>query len=46
MITNGTTNWHYLAIKNISGILRGITSNHDGDLLFKLLLFMHNKKKT
>ena len=31
MITDGTTNWHYLAIKNISGLLRGITSNHDGD---------------
>ena len=26
MITNGTSNWHYLAIKNISGLLRGITS--------------------
>ena len=31
MITDGTTNWHYLAIKNISGLLRGITSNHNGD---------------
>ena len=31
MITDGTTNWHYLAIKNISGLLRGITSSHDGD---------------
>ena len=29
MITDGTSNWHYLAIKNIS--LRGITSNHNGD---------------
>ena len=25
MITDGTNNWHYLAIKNISGLLRGIT---------------------
>ena len=25
MITDGTSNWHYLAIKNISGLLRGIT---------------------
>ena len=31
MITDGKTNWHYLAIKNISGLLREITSNHDGD---------------
>ena len=32
MITDGDTNWHYLPIKNISGLLRGITSNHNGDL--------------
>ena len=31
MITDGTTNWHCLVIKNISGLLRGITSNQDGD---------------
>ena len=31
MITDGSTNWHYLAIKNISGLLKGITSNHNGD---------------
>ena len=31
MITAGTSNWHYLAITNISGLLRGITSNHNGD---------------
>ena len=30
MITDGTSNWHYLAIKNISGLLREITSNHNG----------------
>ena len=31
MITDGPSNWHYLATKNISGLLRGITSNHNGD---------------
>ena len=31
MITDGTSNWHYFAIKNLSGLLRGITSNHNGD---------------
>ena len=31
MTTDGDTNWHYLAIKSISGLLRGITSNHNGD---------------
>ena len=31
MITDGTGSWHYLAVKSISGLLRGITSNHNGD---------------
>ena len=31
MIIDRDTNWHYLAIKNISGLLGGITSNHNGD---------------
>ena len=30
MITDNKK-WHYLAVKNIFGLLRGITSNHDGD---------------
>ena len=30
MITDGTSNWHYLAAKRISGLLRGVTSNHNG----------------
>ena len=30
MITDGTSNWHHLAVKIISGLLRGITSNHNG----------------
>ena len=31
MITDGTTNWHYLTTKNIPGLLRGISSNQDGN---------------
>ena len=31
MITDETNNWHYLAVKRISGLLRGITSQHNGD---------------
>ena len=31
MITDGSSNWHYLAVKSISGLLKGITSNHNGD---------------
>ena len=30
MITDNKK-WHYLAVKNIYGLLRGITSNHEGD---------------
>ena len=30
MITDGEK-WHYLTIKNLSGLLRGIKSNHAGD---------------
>ena len=31
MITDNNNNWHYHAVKNISGLLRGITSNYNGD---------------
>ena len=31
MITDETGNWHYLAVKRISGLLREITSTHNGD---------------
>ena len=30
MISDGNK-WHYLAVKSVSALLRGITSNHDGD---------------
>ena len=30
MISNGEK-WHYLTVKNVSGLIRGITSNHAGD---------------
>ena len=31
MINDKTINWHCLAVKRISGLLRGITSRHNGD---------------
>ena len=40
MITDGDTNWHYLAIINLSGLLRGIKSNHIGD--FYCLNYLHS----
>ena len=47
MIIDGTSNWHYLAIKSISGLLHGITSSHNEVfLLFKLLSPVHNGKET
>ena len=30
MISDGQT-WHYFVVKNLSGLLRGITSNHNED---------------
>ena len=31
MITDDGKKWHYLAVKKLSALLRGITSNHIGD---------------
>ena len=31
MITDDGENWHYLAVKSISALYRGITSNNNGD---------------
>ena len=31
MITDNNNNWHYLAVKSISKLLRGVTSNNNGD---------------
>ena len=32
--------WHYLAVKKLSALLRGITSKHDGD--FYCLNYLHS----
>ena len=44
MITDGDTNWHYLAIKNVSGLLRGITSSHNGDFYCSNCLHSYRTK--
>ena len=31
MITDGTDTWHYIEIKKIPALLRGVSSTHDGD---------------
>ena len=38
MISN-SENWHYLAVKSLSRLLRGISSNHDGDYYYCLNCF-------
>ena len=44
MISDGQK-WHYLVVKNLSRLLRGITSNHKEDfVLFKLFSFLQNRK--
>ena len=30
-ITDGSNRWHYLAVKRLPALLRGVTSNHHGD---------------
>ena len=45
MITNdGVKNWHYLAVKGLSRLLKGITSNHVGDF-YRLNCFHSYKTK-
>ena len=43
LISNGE-NWHYLVVKNLSGLLRGITSNHKEDI-YCLSCFCANSTK-
>ena len=45
MITDGDTNWHYLTIINISGLLRGIKSNHNGDFYSLNCLHSYRTKR-
>ena len=46
MIWNGEKQWHYLAIKKPSALLRGITCKHYSDfLLSELPSFFRNRKK-
>ena len=44
-ITNGDCNWHYLVVKSMSGLLRGTTSNHNGDFHCLSCLHSHTTKE-
>ena len=46
MITDGETNWHYLAVKCISGLLREITSNNNGDFYCLNCFYSYRTKRT
>ena len=46
MISTGEKQWHYLAVKKLSALLRGITSKNHGDfLLFELFHAFRTKNK-
>ena len=45
MITDGKK-WHYLAIKSLSALLRGITSNHNRDFYFLNCFHSYSTEKT
>ena len=45
MITDGKK-WHYLAVKNLSALLRRITSNHYGDFYCLNCLHSYRTKDT
>ena len=48
MITDDSKKWHYLVVRSLTTLLRGITSNHHGDF-YCLSCFhsytTHNKLK-
>ena len=44
MFTDDDENWHYLAVKKLSRLLRGITSNNDGDF-YCLNCFHYTEQK-
>ena len=46
MITNDNENWHYLTVKSLSRLLRGITSNHDGDFYCLNCFHSYRTKET
>ena len=45
MITYDNENWHYLAVKSLSELLRGITSNHHGEFYCLNCLHSYRRKE-
>ena len=46
MITNDDKNWHYLAVKSLSRLLRTITPNNNGDFYFLNCFHSYRTKET
>ena len=46
MITDDDENWHYLVVKSISRLLKGITSNHKGDFYCLNCFHSYRTKET
>ena len=44
MISNGEKNWHHLAVKKLSTLLRGIVLKHNDDLYCPSCLHSFRKK--
>ena len=44
MITDAA-NWHYLVVKNLSGLLKGITSTHEKDFCLNCFHSYRTKNK-
>ena len=44
--SNGEKQWHYHAVKELSALLRGITSKNNGDLYCPNCLYSFRTKKT
>ena len=42
---NNNNDWHYLTVKNISELLRGITSNHNGEFYCLKCFHSYTTKK-
>ena len=45
MIANDDENWHYLTVKSLSRLLRGITSNNKGDFYCLIFFFIYIEQK-
>ena len=44
IITDGKK-WHYVAVKSLSALLRGITSNNNGDFYYLICSYSYSTKK-